>query len=384
MSYQVIYNFINIIEADLSELLQMSLSCNDSEEVEHYCRVLISYFRGDTKELKYEINRIKEKNINKKYDCILLLSELRLAIRTMERAYLSKILESDVLNREMETQYKAELYFLMSSAANIINNQKLACEYSRHAASLYKIIGAKRKVVRSLLNAFSLECSFKPKKNYLTDLYFIYSESKKVGDIISIGGTLGNISREYQKMGLFDAALKYANRAIALYTKHSPGGLDYHIQLIHRAHLHLEMGAFREARIDCEMGLACSFPAAHAAINLILTKFPDFTIKPNSASVDDAPFNWKIKSLDPVAKKTSKHESILFELLMKRPYSKIELCTILYGNKIDQLVAENRLQNLLSRIKKWNPKLIICHNSKYFLSESPTVPILFKSVTNDK
>jgi len=376
-----VITLLEVIEGDLSDLLQMHGGSFESLEAELYHSILLDYLRGDIESLYKSIDRLKKSSIDSSMSELVIISDFRYFIRTHKLDSMMAALNDLSWTHMKNSWLRGELYFVLSSMAAILDFHEIARNYSWIAAKEYKQIGALKKSTRSLMNAFSSECAYRPKKNYLSDLFFIYKEAKRAGDSISIGTTLANISREYQKLGLFMAALKYAHKALAVFSNHNAGGVDYHLLLVHRAHIHCQMGAFYEAKIDAEMALACSFSEVHSALAIVANNYAELAQSLSLTTEAQAPFNWHSRKGEGSPIKASKHESQLIELLSKRSYSKRELCVLLYGDKLETSIIENRFHNLLNRIKKRNSTLISCQNSMYFLTEAPTSNLYFSELT---
>lgn len=372
---------VQVMESDVDQLHQMRGDHFVSVEVETYYKIFYAYLTGDIEDLTRLIQNLKQEvDLNPKLEIILKIAQLRLSIRTNQNLYtqMKELIEVEPI----DTEWKGEVYGVISSAASYLELHEIARDYSLKSAKEFKLLGAQKKSIRMLMNAISSESCYRPEKHYLSDLIYIYKEAKLVGDSISIGNTLVNLSREYQKMGLYHAALKQAHRAIAVLSKRNAGGVDYFLAMAHRAHVHCQLGAFYDAQVDMEMAKACQFLEVEGALKILCEQFPQLNIKTpqTSDSPSYATYSWQIRKKDPAAKKASKMESQLIELLIQRPFSRRELCAKLYGDKLPMDVTDNRFSNLLNRIKKRNPSLIICKDSTYFLSEHPTYPHLLTKV----
>ena len=73
-------------------------------------------------------------------------------------------------------------------------------------------------------------------------------------------------------------------------------------------------------------------------------------------------------------------ESKLVELLVEQPRKKEDLVTLLYGNQVDYLSANNRFKVLLSRLRKKRPNLIVSSNGRYQVSDKLVRPNLEREV----
>lgn len=73
----------------------------------------------------------------------------------------------------------------------------------------------------------------------------------------------------------------------------------------------------------------------------------------------------------------SQLEAKLIESLNSSPKTKFEIIDELYGSEIDSFAAENRLKNILFRLKSKFPGLIRLKNGKYFIVKTLTVMFAF-------
>lgn len=66
----------------------------------------------------------------------------------------------------------------------------------------------------------------------------------------------------------------------------------------------------------------------------------------------------------------SETELKLINIIKKEKLNKFDLIERLYGTDADILVAENRLKNLIFRIRKKNKGLIVCHDGVFSLAST--------------
>lgn len=354
-------------------------------DAELYHAILMSYMTGDNIGLQTSLeNAKKAAKEDSKYQPIVHLGELRLLIRN-GKLQIADVNKYNLLIPSITSTWYGEFNFVLSNATATLNLHELSLNYSLAAAKGLKEFGAKKKAVRALMNSMASESCIRPEKHYISELLYIYQEAKASSDSISIGTTLINLSREYQKLGLFNIAMKYANRSIAVFTKHNPGGIDYALALTHRSYLYCEIGVYREARLDIETALFSAFSEVQSAIKIMSDKFPELqcTLKKslNQESLNQSPNpSWSERKTEELTPHSTKLEGKLIDILIKKPQTKSELCQLLYGDRIDITAKENRLGNLLNRVRKRHPNLIILKENKYYLSELPYYPNISKTL----
>jgi len=226
------------------------------------------------------------------------------------------------------------------------------------------------------MNHIAAETCLRPEKHYIADMNFIYRQAKITGDTTSIGISLTSLSREYQKLGVFLAALKYARRAVAILSKNA-GSAPFHYALVHRCHVFCQLQSFAEAKLDAELAVCCSFEDVHAELALIRAEFPildnalKLTPTKNSKSEVFPSSSITERIGESRAGRMTRLEQRLIQLVGERSRTKADLARELYGNRLSASVIENRLGNLLSRIRAKHPGLIAYVEGRYCLSEAP-------------
>ena len=71
----------------------------------------------------------------------------------------------------------------------------------------------------------------------------------------------------------------------------------------------------------------------------------------------------------PEAQALSPLEERLLEFIAASPKTKFEIMDHLYGDRLNTEVRENRLKNLLNRLRKKRPELIVFENEKYRIAD---------------
>lgn len=269
--------FVQILDSDINQLTSMRGLAFENFQTQYYHSVLLNYLTGNDFELlnnQHELERLIK--INPELFILLQVVKLRYLIRTYQVTE-GTMKEFSNLSH-IPSQWLGEYLFVLSSAASTLHAHKLSIEYSLQSFHELKRLGAKKKAVRALTNAIASESCIRPEKHYLSDLLYAYREAKAIQDFPTIANTLLNLSREYQRLSLFAMATKYANRALALYSKHNHGGLDHLLGLCHRAYLYAQIEAYKEAQQDIEAAMGSPFLEVKSAIAIMLEKFPKIKI----------------------------------------------------------------------------------------------------------
>jgi hypothetical protein len=110
-----------------------------------------------------------------------------------------------------------------------------------------------------------------------------------------------------------------------------------------------------------------------AAIQALQTQYPvmDGGKNSNGSKKKAMTFTWDERLGEKDAPRLTKLEQRVLELLNEGSKTKMELIESLYGDRLSQSVTQNRLHNLMSRLRKRFPELIRFDDGKYFLTEAP-------------
>ncbi|MCM2323571.1 MAG: hypothetical protein NDJ90_09960 [Oligoflexia bacterium] len=272
---------------------------------------------------------------------------------------------------------RGEALFVAAMGYESILDHARAKALYREASALFRNVGADRKAVKSALNCVVSESRLFSEKKLMADYHFLYKEAKRVGEFGTAGVCLLNISREYQKLGAFSAALKYCNRALALHQKEL-GTITYFLTLAHRCHLLFQLDRRHEALLDHEQCQNCEFPQVQAALQVV-----EKLISGEQGQVRDIPVEsglekhltptWKERLLG-IQSETRRPElgaleNKVIELLSEKPSEKWELMDALYGTALSADTREARLKALIFRLRKKRPGLILFKDGKYLISD---------------
>ncbi|MNL37993.1 hypothetical protein D3C87_1601720 [compost metagenome] len=144
--------------------------------------------------------------------------------------------------------------------------------------------------------------------------------------------------------------------------------------LLNRCHILCDLGRFHEANEDFEIISRSTYPEVKAgakSLEEIMTK-----AKQDAATKADNHPTW----LERLAERNSGEslsdlEDRILALLSSKPRDKYMLIEDLYGEKIAFEAAENRLKNLLNRLRKKMPGKIIFDNGIYKLANGVEIKI---------
>jgi tetratricopeptide (TPR) repeat protein len=358
--------FIRIIEAPLDELFLIQEEVKGDFLLSTYGEILQAYLRSDISALL----RLEEKVEN--HPLLKVLLKLRLGIREKRVSADLFLLAEDLI--PLHPEWKGEIYFVCGFASEIRGSFLQAKDYYHSSYMELSRIGAHQKSLKALHNYISASTKAVPERAYFAEFSLIYRKAKALGNWEVSGTALTNVAREFQKIKAYSSALRYANRAMTLLSR-APGTHHQQLALLNRCHILCEMKRFREAMIDFESLRNSAHPEVKAGV-LALEK----VITQVNTVVDETALHptW----LERLAHKDNSnldaltdHEERVVCLISCRPRTKFELIEDLYGEKIDIEAAENRLKNLLNRLRKKRPGLFQLLEGRYHIVDGEALEV---------
>ncbi|MAZ47572.1 MAG: hypothetical protein CME65_03350 [Halobacteriovoraceae bacterium] len=346
----------DLIQLSMSELRQASmLDQFETDSENQYSKAIVYYLEENLLELK-ELSPSDQE--------IKFLIDFR--IMMLERDYSDDDIKDWLEEGETISEEKqAELYFLAAYAAAEIQSYVYSKELYQKAYPRLKKIGADKKAIKSLLNlVVSEQCNIDSKKLIL-DYNFVATEARKAGDPIVEGLCFLNMSYEHQKLGGLELALNFVNQALDL-LQNDFGANHYYSALAHRCHVLIELGRYNEALFDFQKIKVSRASESLEALKVIQVLLGE---KQMEVKMEHLEHTWRerlfLSKKGKKAKKLTKTENDLLQILSTGPKSKAELIESLYGEKIDFFAAESRLKMLLSRFRKKCPGVVSIENSLY-------------------
>ena len=354
-------NIIEVIESSLMELNYILLHNNfKDEEAQSYASIIKLYLENDGLKLK---NMISSKKLSSK---IYHLACLRLMIlkNTQDMISLSHFMKFDMNNSQLEAEKK----FILGIGFLRINENLYARDYFQKAYRELDAVGAKKKALKALMNMVVAESRINNKKRLIGDYELIAEKAKEIDDKIIEGICMHNVSKEFQRVGGFELALKYANHSVKL-MKNDVGTIHYYEIILHRCHVLIDLGRYQQAYLDFDRAKLSNHPQTKNALKCIEIILGEEKIIPTSYL--EPAWRSKISDLKEKGKqvKLTSVEMQFLELIRKNEVSKNRIISSLYGNKIDRDVAKNRFKVFISRFRKRYPELIISTRSGYVLRD---------------
>lgn len=357
----------DIIEAPLADLLSWQRSAPFELTTDHavYISTLISYLQSDIRGLLASVDYLHRLD-----SPLVHVAELRMRIRQQSASKLEIQSSFDALSSETsQHEHLGEMGFVAGYASWTIGDFESAVSYYTVARKHLLACGSFKKALKVAQNILATKTCIDVHLKCIPEYNQIFLEARKLRDYATCGLAMLNISREYQKMGALNLALKTIDVAITHFKKEH-GTLHYYLARAHRAHLLVQLGDYPSAVLDIEECLTSNFPEVQGAIKVLES------IETQSQAAELPQIlnpTWKSRASRLSTEKNPEirmHdlEEKLLAILRNGPKAKVDLVEALYGTKIDYESAENRFKNLLVRIRKKAPNLIALMGGRYQIS----------------
>jgi hypothetical protein len=172
-------------------------------------------------------------------------------------------------------------------------------------------------------------------------------------------------------------ALKIVNRALDLAAQACFGSYQYYLALCHRCHLLQAAGRQEAALVDLEEASCSELPEVQDAVRVLSAKIGvDFKGQavsgPKTKTWAERRADLSLRNARLDISALSDLENNLIEQLATKPKSTHELIAALYGPRGSFFDRENRLKQLLHRVRKKRPQLIRYESGCYFLNDPST------------
>lgn len=387
---------INILNAKLHELLDLRrelTSC--TPPLAAYLEVLISYLKNDKPDLSLAYQKLLttlapmnnlrpscqnsaptlthelERDTNGQWWFLAPIALARLRIRFNEDLTETLNELSAVSARsDLPPLWQGEAAFVQALVFGLQKNYDSEFKSYIEAYRWLEKSGATAKALLSLQNSLASQQSLEPKKKFIVEYSQLLEKALSKRCFSTAGLSALNLSRQYQSLHSPNMALKLANLSLKCLKK-DLGTQHYGLALCHRAHLLFELGRETEAQLDLEEAMAFDFAEVKNAISW--TK----ALTQQSVFLPEGPESpaWKERGA-PTKSVNSANclgiaEEKLVRALAKRPLNRNELLQIIFSdewNRLDYEVLLNRLKNLISRVRKKVPDLILFDGQRYRLS----------------
>jgi hypothetical protein len=362
---------LNELHDRLTEFMQLPDDA-DKARLVFYTKLMMAYFRQDIDRL-IELRSEAESNFcDSPY--LLALADIRFLICTAVNEEKLKHHAQNISNYSSDAFIQAELHYVVAIAFQKLDLYSEA-ESSFLTSSLYfEQTQVFKKSLRARLSSIASYSHRKPQARLFSEYFAVHRKAIDVDDFQSASVALINISRELQLLNVLSTAIDYASQAVAFCEAHHHGKREHGLALLQRAHLYFEMQRPHDAEKDLYHSMMIQHTEVQSATKILAEKYNVKVETLQSQSILPT-WNLRAKSSD-LNLNLGKLESQVLNLLSQKPRSKNELIENLYDDKIDYFSREARLKNLLARIRKRFPGLIVLDDDIYRMTDPESEDLL--------
>jgi tetratricopeptide (TPR) repeat protein len=366
-------DFSRVLEALPNELPILGRDLTVCEEARSYAMAISAFLQGDVEQLT-AIHESCKTRLDQSEDGLAVLELVSLRLKVRRNELIDEDLDESAVVLARPWAF-AEWCFVSAMAWERLGRDDLAAASFSKAASLFKNLHCRRRTLRSMYNVVAAESRVRPHKNFVADCQAIVEEARRSNDEPFAGMALLMMSREYQVIGLHRSALEMADEALKALLPER-GSIQYFGAKLHRAHVLIDLGQVTEAQLDITEAALCPFDQIQAARELLSYSIGQQDhIDPNIAERLLPTWRDRLDSLKASRDqrgnlseaKLGDLEAQVLKLLWTGPIDKWDLVSRVYPNEQNSELAENRLKNLLARIRKKKPGVIACINGRYEL-----------------
>jgi hypothetical protein len=350
--------FVELLDSNLEELINQSLV--DSEnKFKVYRSILIAFFKGESETLLSISSQLSQKSPEK----TLALYRYRLRTKT-SRPYMIEELQNE--SSSWQDPWKVEAFFTISMIAADNNLNESYLKFSQKSSNLLESLGSKKKSCLAMLNVLVAKTRMNPNLHLIPEYNFLFKLSRKRKSFKVAGICLQNIAKEYLELGALQLSLNFVNKSIQ-YLDREYGSMNYFLALAQKAHTLMMLDRPVETQKVLQVLKLSRYPEVLEAARVIEYKLGK--LKKEEITRGNLTEAWtNLLEIGPNVKLGELEQKVI-KTLSQDSLTRYELMVKIYGTNISHESAENRLKNLMNRIKKNVPGLIIFHNGKYRLSE---------------
>lgn len=344
-----------ILQADLPELIALESQILDATRPPAaYRAVLIAYLRGNVEALR------REMELDRLSPEFAAIARIRLSI--LHGLELEK--ETDIARKALaEIQSRealAEMNFCLAIASIKIGEFNAASRDALLSERGFLELRLSKKAVKARFNSLIAQTHLFPNSRFYADYRSLAVQAGECGEwAVQVAANL-NIAREFQKIGALIESLEFASNAIEAAERLGEASREHGFALLQRADVLMKLGRRIEANRDLAIAALVDHPEVQSAIKTLLQE----QSKPDDEVHKLARFREPAETSKPLGTM----EERLVSLLNKQPQDFNDLSEKLFPEVIDVFSQRERLKNLIARVRKKNPGLIVRETGRYRLS----------------
>jgi tetratricopeptide (TPR) repeat protein len=329
-----------LIEKNLQELIGLQSQQRLPAHEGAYLDVLVNYLQGDLAGLASAVSRVE--HVHGPSSLLAQISKLRLGIR--ERKVGAQEIRALQTKAPADPELEGEALFVCGLAWEILEKHEEGMDAFESAGLALERIGALHKALKARFNSVANDSRIHPhEKRLIPEFKSVAAQARHLGERGLEGNCALNISREYQKLGARQTALRYAQSAVECLEAEA-GSVNHYQALAQRCDLNYELGRNAEAELDWEACTICNFPEILSALEVIRTRHR----LPGTPRLEEERLTaaWRERlqeAREQAASPTElgEVESQLIDFLCGAPATKKEIFQSLYPGLTDPEVLEN-------------------------------------------
>ncbi len=368
-----------ILDMNSSSLFEARTCLPNDSLLRAYAEFLYAYMKVDTLGMRQSLSMIAESKVEEsdqisEQTIALAVADLRLAIRTqtIERESIDQLLHLEI----KDPAWRAEVIGVAAMAFSKLGENAKSQDHYQLAMPLFEELGARRKSLRCLMNYFVAESRIHPEKNLLVDYLHIAQRAASINDNEIAGLAQLHISREHKKTGALAVALEHCDQAIEL-MKEESGSIHFDHAILHRAQLLLDLNRHHEAMIEIERARTSGFTETQSALKVLeglASEQARVAIGQNENVAKLLSPMWRERlegnnKGQNLAINLTPSESQVLNFITEKPRDKFEIISYLYSGESGSELLEDRLKNILMRLRKKLPGFILVDQGKYRIAD---------------
>jgi tetratricopeptide (TPR) repeat protein len=372
-----------VVQADLEELYWIQPTRSEAWVESVYRDVIFAFQTSDLRALEGLLSELDAAPMDHRASAEFLkkLTDVRLAIR--KRALLPEILEALESTKATSEIWEGERAFVLAMAHENRSELPQARDRYLRASELLTKARVHRKALKALMNHVAIESWIDPDdKRLIADFSQVLGRALRLRDRAIAGIAILNISWEWERLGALEVALRYARHAVR-FLERDFGSLNFHHGLVHRAHLYYRMGRLPEMEADLTLAESSKSAEIQSALRFLRTLanekptrilLEEFQKDPQLTPAWQERLSWQLNPEKLSGDRLlSSLESKLISLVSLKPRTSRELLSQLYSGEVGAESARQRLDQLLLRLRKKVPGIILLREGHYHLHDVPPV-----------
>jgi hypothetical protein len=372
---------IRAIQSDSQGLRELKPELRNVPELDAYASAILGFHQNDLE--------LMETALQSKFLSASLrpLVSLRMSIRS--RAGLAEAIDVLIAHLDhLSAEWRAEAEFVVAMGYESLLDSKSAIQFYDSAALHLESIGAHHKALKSRYNSLCHASALAPHHFFWIAKYEEILRRAEELQETNLQGTIRlSIAFEYDWYGMRSQALKQTREAVSC-LEPEMGSLNYDHAVLTLCYLCVLEGLRPEAEIHLEYLSHSAHLEVQAAREFILClfegrlhEFPSVAVENMSVPWRHRVEIWSAEDRQITDQQLGEIESRVIQILSRTPMTRDELKNALFSDALqvrseaatrseaNEFSIDQRFDNLLYRIRKKRPGLVVSQAGKYRISD---------------